>query len=182
MKLEEQKWRDLIIRVLILTLSVPISRTNREGPTWKPHRGWIITAGTDGGNYYLLTMYKWSSSFVFVFFFQCPWLLTRLLETDLVTVRHHSFCPPFLFCAVHPLRGRLLFEDQEVTALVCANPLTSYKRPHGCRRRGRCWQCLAVSKWLSGWWTRMSAGRHGSSSANVQFSACVSLTTVCCEV
>lgn len=50
-----------------------IFRPNRDGPTWKPLRGRVITAGTEEeSNHYLLTVYKCSSSFSVYFSFFPP--------------------------------------------------------------------------------------------------------------
>lgn len=108
------KWTELTwphIHSIHFSLSVLISRTNREGPTWKPHRGWIITAGTEEK----ITIY-WQCTngqvhsqfflffglffFLLFFWFLCPWLL-NYWRLDWITIRDHSSCPPFLFCAVH---------------------------------------------------------------------------------
>lgn len=93
-------------------ISVLPSRTNREGPTRKPHRRWVITAGTGKQKYYLLTVYKVVHSILASF----PPLLIERLEAD-----RKCLILPFLLrcsCARGSRRSRWRHSGSPVTNIT----------------------------------------------------------------
>lgn len=75
-----QQSRGTFAQNINVLISVLISRANRERPTWKPHKRWIITAGT--GKRLLFIEGVQSGSFHLSFFLLLMSLLIEQLEAD----------------------------------------------------------------------------------------------------